>query len=96
MSEQVPASEIEGIVGAPRHETDHYARAVSDEQRVYVLHSKECLGIFDDLRDCPFSKALDRGIDPERWSGFEDRPVRAWVSFKTLKLVPENLVGGGA
>lgn len=92
MSDLVPNAE--GVVGVPRHETDHYARAVSPEQTVYILHSRECLGIFDDLRDCPFSKALDRGINPERWSGFEDRAVRVRVSASTLRLIPMDLPKG--
>ena len=59
MSKLVPASKIEGIVGARRHPTNHQGRAVSAEQTVYVLHSKECLDSGIDLRRCPFSVAMD-------------------------------------
>ena len=43
MTNLVPASEIENIVGRRRHERAHYGRAVSDEEVFYILHSKNCL-----------------------------------------------------
>lgn len=92
MTDLVPNAEA--VVGVPRHETDHYARAVTSEQTVYILHSRECLGIFDDLRDCPFSKALDRGIRNEDWRRHEDQAVRVWVSASTLRLIPMDLPKG--
>jgi hypothetical protein len=63
VSDLVDPSVIEGIVGASRHEQLHQARAVSAEQSVYILHSRECVAElgWDGLRRCPFSKALDRG-----------------------------------
>lgn len=73
MSELVSADEIETIVGAERHESLHLGRAVSAEQVVYLLHPHDCLNSFEDLRDCPYSRALDRGIDPDGW--VEDAPV---------------------
>ncbi|WP_028474072.1 hypothetical protein [Nocardioides alkalitolerans] len=75
MSALVPSTEIEAKVGASRHETKHLGRAVSAEQVVYVLHSKECRDSGIDLRDCPFSTALDRGIDTDRWAGHQDQAV---------------------
>ena len=96
MSDLVPPDKIEQIVGARRHRTAHIVRAVSSEQTVYILHSQKCLddclirGV--DLRDCVFSLALDRGIEPERWAGREDRPFVAglWQG----RLVPlEGTVG---
>jgi hypothetical protein len=72
MSEIVPASRIESIVGAERHPYEHLGRAVSAEQTVYILHSQECFDSGIDLRDCPFSVALDEyGV----WNGREDEPV---------------------
>lgn len=69
MSELVPATDIERIVGSARHPTLHQARAVSAEEKVYVLHSAECLvAHVADLRLCPFSLALDRGIDIAHWT----------------------------
>lgn len=81
----VPADKIEGIVGHQRHSTYHYARAVSAEQRVYILHPHECLLTnATDLRDCPFSLALNRGIDLDYW--VEDVPLR--VNVRDGRLIP--------
>lgn len=82
MSELVDPEQIEAIVGARRHETVHIGRAVPGEARVYILHSRECVERREDLRDCPYSIALDRGID--------ERPVssiwaRRWGL--TVKLI---------
>lgn len=71
----VPPGEIERIVGVRRHHKAHFGRAVSADRTVYILHSRECRGSGTDLRDCRFSVALDKGIVPARWSGFEDAPV---------------------
>ena len=76
MSDMVPADEIEGIVGASRHETVHLGRAVTSEQTVYVLHSQRCLNTTSDLRTCRFSLALDRGIDIDgAWRDHQNKPV---------------------
>lgn len=83
MTDLVPPGKIEQLVGARRHRTAHIVHAVSSERAVYILHSQECLddclirGV--DLRQCRFSIALDRGIEPERWAGREDRPFAAGV-----------------
>ena len=75
MSNLVPAEDIERIVGCPRHRHGHYGRAVSAEQTVYILHSEECLDSGIGLRACRFSVALDLGINPKVWVGYEDVPV---------------------
>lgn len=75
MSDLVPAEDIERIVGVKRHRSVHYGRAVSDEQTVYILHSGVCKETRLDLRDCPFSIALDQGINIDVWQRFEDIPV---------------------
>lgn len=75
MSERVSSSEIEAIVGVQRHPTAHYGRAVSSEQRFYILHSLECVAAFEDLRGCPFSLALDCGLDRAHWLTRQDRAV---------------------
>lgn len=87
MSDLVPAEEIEQIVGIERHETRHYARAVSAEQVVYILHSRKCLAAERDLRECLFSLALDNGIDEYDWSDMEDRPVRVTINSRQ-RLIP--------
>lgn len=88
MSDLVNASDIERILGASRHRQAHLGRAVSAEQTVYILHSQECKNSGIDLRECPFSVALDLGISPNRWADFEDVPVELWVSAATGQLVP--------
>lgn len=75
MSDLVSPDDIERIVGTKRRHDYHVGRAVSAEQTVYILHSHECRDSGRDLRDCPFSIALDRGINERDWSGMEDGPV---------------------
>lgn len=84
MSDLVSASDIERIVGVIRHKTEHYGRAVSDEETVYILHSRECLESGIDLRDCVFSTALDRGINMEAWLDMQDAAVRLGVWDRRL------------
>lgn len=91
MSDLVPASEIEEIVGAARHPVHHLARAVSAEQVVYVLHSERCKASGIDLRDCSYSQALDNGIDREAWTDLEDCAVIVTVDLN--RLIPERAVG---
>ena len=75
MTELVDQSRIEEIVGHKRHARAHFARAVSEEQTVYILHSQLCLEDYPDLRDCPYSLALDNGIDIDRWPLDSAQPV---------------------
>lgn len=77
---------IEAIVGAARDPRQHIARAVSKEQRVYILHSRTCANSGRDLRLCPYSLALDAGIDPESW--VEDKPFVVAVDHG--RLVPRD------
>lgn len=85
LSELVPGEYIEQIVGQKRHKTVHYARAVSAEQAVYVLHSHHCLASGIDLRACEYSVALDRGIELDRWRGFEDEAVALYIEGGRLR-----------
>lgn len=91
MSDLVPTDHIERIVGARRHILDHIGRAVSAEQTVYILHSQWCLNLGGDPRKCPYSLALDRGINVAEWAGFEDQPVKLWIRVKTLRLMPARI-----
>lgn len=93
MTRFVPTGEIEAIVGARRDPSRHLARAVSDEEMVYILHSADCLGTGIDLRDCEYSIALDQGIDLDVWDGFEDRAVH--VSILNGTLIPLEEVQRG-
>lgn len=85
MTDLVRSSQIEKIIGVKRHPIDHYARAVSAEQTVYILHSARCHREVTDLRGCPFSIALDSyGIDVSQWT--EDAPTV--VSLREGRMVP--------
>lgn len=86
MTDRVSPKRIEQIVGVQRHQTKHYGRAVSAEQTVYILHSRACRAWNPDLRECPFSLALDRGIDLDRW--VEDVPVE--LAIDGGRLVPDT------
>lgn len=86
MTDLVPADRIEQIVGASRHATHHIGRAVSGEETVYILHSRQCLDTGRDLRQCPYSLALDQGIDPDEWT--EDVPLR--LAIVVGHLVPDR------
>ena len=82
MSVRIDSTKIEAIVGVSRDPVNHIARLVSDEHTVYILHSQLCLNSeivgLRDLRDCPYSLALDEGIDESEWG--QDEPVRVMVS----------------
>ncbi len=92
MPEIVPADHIEGIVGVARHATDHYARAVSAEQTVYILHSQACIDSGVDLLECEYTRALSRGIEQQlpwaSWRRVQDRPVRLHIHYDGW-LVPD-------
>lgn len=88
MTELVSPNKIEQIVGARRHREWHIARAVSAQQKVFILHSQECLAGTPDLRQCAYSVALDQGISAEHWDGLEDRPVRVRVRYNPWTLEP--------
>lgn len=91
MTDLVPSSDIEAIVGADRHPDRHLARAVSAEQTVYILHSRHCLESGIDLRACPCSRALDSGIDLDEWHFHEDQPGVP-VVIEDERLVPAALL----
>lgn len=79
MSELVDRSRIEQIVGIRRDAHQHVARAVSAEGMVYILHSQRCLDAGIDLRQCPYSLALDNGIETSDWTHLMDLPVAVTV-----------------
>ena len=91
MSEIVDPEEIERVVGVRRHATLHFGRAVSGEQRVFVLHSEECVASTADLRKCEYSVALDRGIEALYpwlfWSTRQDQPLP--LTIEKGWLVPQ-------
>lgn len=81
---------IESIVGVRRHPTAHLAVARTVDSRVYILHSAECIAstASGDLRDCDYSRTLDRGIDLEVWKNDLDRAVIIAQNPKTHRLEP--------
>jgi hypothetical protein len=95
MTRLVDPDEIEKIVGVQRHPTEHWARAVSAVRKVYVLHSQECRDSGTDLRECEFSLAMDRGIEPGDWDGVEDTAVRVLIDDGGV-LVPDREEDPGA
>lgn len=88
MTQLVDPARIEGIVDHPRHDKWHLARAVTETETVYILHSRACLDSGRDLRDCPFSHYLDHGIDRAVWRDSTDRPVR--LTIRDLRLAPRE------
>lgn len=93
MSDLVPPEDIERLVGIERHETAHYGRASTEDQKFYILHSRECKDSGVDLRECRYSLALDRGILPAQWSEYEDEPTLLWFSGgDDERLVPLHSV----
>ena len=92
MSNLVSPKKIEEIVGTHRRKTMHIGRAVSAERQVYILHSKGCIDTVDDLRDCPFSRALDKGIDEQLWTPWQDKAVVLRIA--RARLAPARTVPG--
>lgn len=94
MVDLVDPEEIEGIVGAKRHPTEHLGRADSEAEQVFILHSKACKDSGIDLRDCPFSLALSRGIMEvwDRWETRQDVPVLLGITDDEW-LIPRRRIG---
>lgn len=94
MSDQVPADQIETLVGAARDPIKHLGRLRSEDHRIYILHSEKCLGRYDDLRECPFSTAMDRGLQDDDWAEFQDKTVALAIRLDNgpARLVPADLV----
>lgn len=88
MSQVESAARTLAVVGVPRHAEWHMAKAVSAEQRVYILHSEACIASGIDLRECEFSMALDLGIDADQWSGWEDVAVPVTIDVDAEDLIP--------
>jgi hypothetical protein len=85
----VDPSEIERIVGRKRSNLLHYARLISEDGMFYIMHSLQCVEFEKDLRECPYSLALDEGVDPEVWRGWIDKPA-VLIDIQDGRLVPVN------
>ncbi len=86
MTELVPPEDIERLVGTSRMNWHHAVRVDTGEKMVYILHSRECKESGRDLRECPFSRALDMGVNMERWSDYFDEPMVA--AIERGRLIP--------
>lgn len=86
MTIQIPAEVALDVVGVDRHPIEHWGKAVSAERLLYILHSESCVEARDDLTECIYSKALDNGIDLERWQGHFDKA--ALLVIEDWRLVP--------
>lgn len=75
MSKKVDPSAIEKIVGAPRNRKAHFGKLMSDEDRMYIMHSHECVRDNEDLRQCKFSLAMDRNMPEAIWNKYADKTV---------------------
>jgi len=85
MTELVNPTQIEEIVGVKRDPVRHYGRVITDTQTFYILHSKECVDSGIDLRECPYSKALDTyGIDEDFWLGYTNVPITLVIEWGIL------------
>ena len=89
MTEVIRANFVESIVGVMRHETKHFGRAVSAEGVMYILHSCECVRTGIDPRECPYSVALDLGIDPLLWAHQQDCVVVLAICPDEGDLIPQ-------
>ena len=85
------------IVGCDRDSVLHISRADSSRQVVTLLHSEACLSHFEDLRECPFSEALDQGISLKDWGEYRDRPIVSEIDPNgTLVPFPLGSIRAGA
>jgi hypothetical protein len=95
MTQLESTATIEATVGVRRHPTRHIARVVTAEDRVYILHSDRCLNSransTTDLRDCMYSKALDRGLIASHWQDDLDRAVVVIIDILTGRLEPTSV-----
>lgn len=94
MTNIVPSTEMERLVGYPRQENTHLGRIDTTEEVMYILHSQECKDTTPDLRECPYSKALDHGrFNINRWKGFYDMSVSLSLDAQG-RLNPVRRMGG--
>lgn len=88
---RVPDDQIEQAVGAKRDDF-HIARVVTEHKTIYILHSAACKSSTPDLRDCSYSKAMEKDINADAWVGHMDRPVAIAISNGYLLPVPSVVV----
>lgn len=94
MSEIVSPDEIQKAVGgAERDYWLHIGYANTPLDRFYIMHAHTCLSQYTDLRECPYSKALDKqGISADWWEDWYNRPVYLALSHKGFVVPSHNYV----
>ncbi|TDO18154.1 hypothetical protein EV580_1337 [Mycobacterium sp. BK086] len=60
---------------------------VTADQKIYILHSRECFESGLDLRECLFSQALDNGVERDSWANHENIPVALGISDGQLEAL---------
>lgn len=90
MTNLVPHEDVPRIVGRPRHPTLHFGLADPESELLYILHSVECFESGRDLRECPFSLALDQGAPMDVWESYENQPVELAITECCGNLVPKE------
>ena len=85
----VPADTIETIVGTRRKAQQHIARASSEDQQVYILHSALCVKRRE-ITECAYTQALEKGINEDVWEDHQDQPVEAVIV--NGRLVPAEWI----
>ena len=85
----IPPEEVEDIVGAKRHPTNHIAHVNADGWN--ILHSQDCFDHKDEhpLENCAFTKAaLLTDFVSTEWAEFFDRPVIVGIPSDSGRLYP--------
>jgi len=95
MAEKMTPEDVDRVFssrGVNRHTNVHVAIALSEDQTVYVLHSKKCLERTGGRFDCEFTDALQWGIEVDDW--VEDVPLVCVVNPLSGLLDPVMWVCG--
>ena len=79
MTQLVDPSDIEAIVGRERDQSEHWGRSRPSDMSFYIMHSFDCLDSVIDLRDCEYSRGLDKSLDNDLWSAGVRGPVQLEV-----------------
>ena len=83
---------IEAKVGAKRSKSKHLARFVSEDERIYLMHSAQCVEITSDLRECAFSLALDQSDESLVTTRSKHLALSRGRRLKPIRVL--HLVGG--
>ena len=82
--ELVDPNKIESIVGVERLDAWHIARWVTADDKIYILHSRQCKDSDIDLRECEYATAAPS----QDFDLFPDTPVVVVIDYYERKLTP--------